>query len=348
MNKCELTLSINYHDIPVNIIPVTENGMALFNREVESVRASGAKELTRSRSGGFKYGIKYFKPPMYDVRALGSCVELTVVAMEGCYRVQFRQDFTKTEKDIYSGSTSFKIFRNELKKDGIYIETYAIMDGEAVKATIPAPKISLECAPGVYEHVHHIDIHSAYMGAIAEAFPTLRKTIERIYSQRKYNPKMKAVLTHTFGYMQSKMIRYKYAHISKEAIVGTIAKLEKLGAELQRTGRRILAYNTDGIWYVGNVYHGDGEGAELGQWVNDHENCRVKFVSIGTYGYEENGKFKPVVRARRALDKVKPREEWTMDDLDNLGAEEVYALNTATNRIEKMEDIETWQETQAD
>ena len=326
MKSAPITRNINYTKIPVNIIPVCDDGMAQFNAEVKAVREKGYKTLTRARGGGISLATRDFKPPMYDIRALGSCIELTVIANE-CYRVQFRNDFTKTETDSVSGSTAFKIFKNELLKDGVDLEEYAIDNGAEVKAAIPAPKLSQECESDIeYRNAHHIDIHSAYLSGIAEVFDELRPTIERIYAKRKTDPSMKAVLTHTFGYMQSQMVNYRFAHLSKVAVERTIEKIESLAQNLTATGRKILAFNTDGIWYQGGIYHGLNEGRALGEWSNDHTNCIIKFKGIGTYGYYENGFFKPVVRALRGLDKIKPRSEWTMEDLDRLGETIGYQL----------------------
>lgn len=338
MNTCAITRHINYKDIPINLIPISEAGAASFNAIITAIHAAGMSKICRSPSGGLSYSIRDFSPPMYDIRALGSCIELTVVAASGCFRVQFRNDFRAEEKDKYSGSTAWRIFTRELESDGINIEKYAILNGADIKVTIPSPKLSLEVAPGVYENAHHLDIHSAYMASIADAFPELRPTIKRVFDARKYNPGMKAVLTHSFGYMQSAMLDYRFAHLSKAAIVGTINKLNSISEKLRLTNRRILAYNTDGIWYTGGIFHGDGEGRDLGEWSNDHVNCTIKFNSIGTYGYIENGTFTPVVRALRALDKVKPRDQWTMNDLDHLGESIGFALDLKNEKIIKVVD----------
>ena len=338
MNTCAITRHINYKDIPVNLIPISEAGATSFNAIVTAVHAVGMNKIRRAPSGGLSYNIRDFSPPMYDIRALGSCIELTVVAASGCFRVQFRNDFRAEEKDKYSGSTAWRIFTRELEHDGINIENYAILNGADIKSTIPSPKLSLEVAPGIYENANHLDIHSAYMASVADAFPELRPTIKRVFDARKYNPGMKAVLTHSFGYMQSAMLDYKFSHLSKAAIVGTINKLNSLSEALRLTNRRILAYNTDGIWYTGEIFHGDGEGRDLGEWSNDHVNCTIKFNSIGTYGYIEDGTFTPVVRALRALDKVKPRDQWTMDDLDHLGESIDFVLDLKNEKIIKVVD----------
>jgi hypothetical protein len=87
---------------------------------------------------------------------------------------------------------------------------------------------------------------------------------------------------------------------------------------LRQAGRQILAYNTDGIWYAGEEYHGEGEGPELGQWGHDHRNCKIRFKSAGAYEFIEDGKYYPVIRGLTLLDKVKDRDtEWQWGDIFN-------------------------------
>ena len=58
----------------------------------------------------------------------------------------------------------------------------------------------------------------------------------------------------------------------------------------------ISVLNTDGIWYNGPLYHGDGEGSGLGQWENDHKNCQFRMASAGAYEFIEEGTYHPVIR----------------------------------------------------
>lgn len=77
----------------------------------------------------------------------------------------------------------------------------------------------------------------------------------------------------------------------------------------------VLLYNTDGIWYCGDVYHGEGEGKRLGEWENDHINCMFRAKSAGSYEFVEDGKYYPVVRGRTNLDLITPRENWKWGDI---------------------------------
>ena len=66
---------------------------------------------------------------------------------------------------------------------------------------------------------------------------------------------------------------------------------DEMNARLIANGDKILGHNTDGIWYQGPVYHGEGEGNDLGQWRNDYVDCRFRAKSSGAYEFIENGSF---------------------------------------------------------
>lgn len=323
--KCaELTFEPNYKLIPTTVFNVDDYGMQEFNSMLKFLYTStDFTQITRTKSGGISYDRCNFYPPMYDVRALKSCVELTVVG-EKMFRAQFRSKIELTTPGGISGAEAFKMFKQICIKHGINIDDFAIKNGEEVKKTIPSPRVSFNTIFDNYQlkHTHHIDIHSAYMAGIAERVPELREVIKEIYDKRKSDDRRyKAILTHTFGYFQSKMCGYRFSHLSKYAIESTIEKLDKLKKAVENAGGVIIAENTDGFWYYSKEpYHGEGEGEDLGQWHNDHSPEILLFKGgIGTYGYIENGTFTPRVRGLRNLDKVKPRSEWVLEDLDRLG-----------------------------
>ena len=86
---------------------------------------------------------------------------------------------------------------------------------------------------------------------------------------------------------------------------------KKLAEILEKKGRIVLLFNTDGIWYKGAPYHGEGEGDGLGQWHNDHVRCKFRMKSAGAYEFIENGVYTPVVRGV-SLEK---REGWQWGDI---------------------------------
>ena len=333
-------MPLNYLKLPVNQIPISDAGMDEFNRLLEVLEESNYEyKIVRTPSGGISISQQNLHVS-YDISVKRYGVEVTVIGI-CCARFQFRA--SKKESGGIYGHQAWTEFNKICEKFNIDLKGMAINNGEEVKQTIPSPKIELNenYKELLMENVNHIDIHSAYMGAIAENFPELRPAIEYIYNGRKEKAINKAILTHTYGYMQSKGTNYRYSHMSKAAVETTIKKLETLSKKLKESGRRVVAFNTDGIWYVGEPYHGDGEGKGLGQWSNDHVNCKAYFKSKGIYCYIENDIFTAVARGRFKLDQIKPRDQWTLHDIMHMN-EQPYKYEFVPNekgfgRIQKVQ-----------
>ena len=66
----------------------------------------------------------------------------------------------------------------------------------------------------------------------------------------------------------------------------------------------------------------------LGQWENDHVNCRFLMTGPGSYQYVENGKCESIVRGLCNLDAAEPnREKWNFGDILKLKQVFTYKFN---------------------
>lgn len=325
LRHAEIVRNVNYKYIPCTAFAINDEGAASFNKIYHWCLSEKMNKIVRAPAGGISYAGKNFRPPMWDVRVLTTMVELTIVRLEGMWRIQFRPEATTEEKGIY-GSKAFNEFKKTCEKYGIDIESMAIDNGKEVKKEIESPMIDAVDIEfhKIYRRVHHIDFNSSHISGMVEAFPELRPPFEEIYNKRKENEGYKAILTHTWGYFQSMIIKARFAHISKEGIAYTNRRMREMSEKLEKSGRRVLLYNTDGIWYQGEIYHDEGEGRQLGQWKNDHVNCMFRAASKGKYEYiDEEGDYHPVVRGRTHLDKIKARKDWEWGDIYDMNAREI-------------------------
>lgn len=298
-----------------------DEGASLFNKIYQWVKEQELDTIVRTPSGGISIERRNFKPPMFDVRKTSSCIELTLVIKEGSWRIQFRT-IPKENKDgsIMYGNQAFKIFRETCLDFGIDLADYEISNGEEVKTQIEKTMICLDkhtYAHKTFEGVHHIDFHNSFPAGLVNTHPEFKDCIEYMYDHRKEdNNKYKFVLNASIGYMQStKCCNARWAHLSRDAINDNNKRIRELSKVLVDSGRMVIAYNTDGIWYKGDVYHGEGEGSKLGQWENDHLNCKFRAKSSGAYEFIEDGVYTPVVRGFTRLDKVKPRNLWNWGEI---------------------------------
>ncbi len=295
LKHTQSSAKINYLLIPVTVFDMTKEGAKKFNTIYFWLKNLDLYKLERTSSGGIKCG-PHRKRPAWDIKINKVCVELTVL-MEGCaWRVQFR---TKLPNKM-SGRKAFTAFKRILKKNGIDLESYAIENGEEMKKDIEKPLIG--AARNLYydytfEKVNHIDYHSSYAGGLANTHPEFRNVLEMIYAKREENEEFKNILNFSIGFMQSiSGCKARWAHLSKDAIKDNNDRIRALSEILEKKGRIVISYNTDGIWYKGPVFHGEGEGTGLGQWHNDHTNCKFRARSAGSYEFIEKGEYNAVVR----------------------------------------------------
>lgn len=319
------SLDLNKIKIPITNLGFNSKGLEIFNAIylycIENEKKGEFKKFVPTRSGGISITRENLLGPRYLLTITNSLIELLLKDEDyEVYRIIIGYNKDSLGKKAITGRKAFICYKNELKKDGVDLEDLAIPNGKEVKMTIPSPRIELCMNPDVvYYNAHHIDINSAYNAGMSEAFPVLRKSVERMYEKRKENPNFKAVLNMTQGFMQSKLVDYRFSHISKAGYEYTLKKLDEISKALISNGYDIIAYNTDGIWYRSysntEPYHGEGEGTKLGEWKNDHTYCKLRFKSKGSYEYIENGQYHPVVRGTTTYERIKPRTEWEWGDI---------------------------------
>ena len=330
--------ALNFLDIPVNRIDTDEAGMNEWNRIVNLITKYNEettiyRDLVRTRSGGISIAVEHLNQfPGWDVRECGSMAELTVIDRDGCWRFQFRHKLQKG-KDI-SGRTAFLKLDEVCQRFGVNIRSLMLPteeDGKKIKMQIPKPRIDMreEFLNMTLKNANHIDIHSSHMAGVAKAFPQLREPIQHCYDNRKRYAIYKSILTHAWGFFQSQYnpVNYRLAHLSKAGLEYTNSIVDDLTQRLTASGRVVIGHNTDGAWYVGEPYHGEGEGPDLGQWQNDVVNARFRARSTGCYEYQTpDGTYTPVVRGKTKLDQIKPREEWEWGDIYNYGKIAVFYI----------------------
>lgn len=316
IKHAQLTLAPNYRLIPVHALDMNDENAHWFNQVYNWLNEQNWAKIVRTKSGGISIAKGSLRLPSWDVKLSGACIELTILC-EGMWRIQFRQTTSvrEDEKVIY-GSQAFKIFVQQLEKNGISMKDYAIENGTEVKKEIPKALIKApreQIFGMTFENAHHVDFHSSHMAGLANTHPEFRETVEYFYTRRKQHAEYKAVLTNTWGYMQSiGCCGARWAHLSKDAIEDTNRRVSELAERVRAAGGMILLFNTDGFWYVADEpYHGEGEGPGLGQWQNDHVNCKFRAKSAGAYEYIENEQYTPIIRGRTKLDKIQPdRKKW--------------------------------------
>lgn len=316
------TMKPNKMLIPVNNFSFSEEGIREFNNlyqycvDMEN-KGIFKKRFILTKSQGISIAHGNIRGAMWLITVKKAMAELLIRdTMSRYYR--FVIGYGKDKEQTMWGRKAFQIYKQALLDNNVDLETLAITpeEGEKVKETIPSPKIDLLVAPErTYYNVHHMDLNSAFNAGMMKEFPVLEPTIRQLYNMRKVNKAYKDVLNMTQGVLQSELLQYRFSHISKAGYVFTNNQIELMTQKLKENGRRIISYNTDGIWYQGEVYEDSTFGTDIGQWKTDKKNCKIRFKSKGAYEYvDEDGCYTPVVRGELSIEKVRPKDTWTWED----------------------------------
>lgn len=340
---------MNQFRIKPNLLKFNDVDVNLFNEILDNLEKSDLGTITRTPSGGIKLGKdKFNNSYAWDLIVRRTGLRITVII--GCKQWVFKIGAISelSEKaEIYPSVAFFK-FKERCLEHGINLDDYKITNGKEIKEQIEPPlirmKYKMEYQDLPLTNVHHIDFHSSYPAGLANTHPEFRPVLEEIYNERNDPSKKivnKAILNYSIGMMQSwkpENNRFaEWAHLSRDAIADNNKRIVELTIRLQASGREILGYNTDGIWYRGNIYHGKGEGDNLGDWSNDHINCLFRSKSDGTYEFIENNQYQSVARGITTYDMVEPdRSKWKFGDIYK-GANISYKFDRILRRIVKDE-----------
>lgn len=316
IKRAKPTLKVNYILIPVT---KTDNKDE-FNEVLAYYRNKNYNNIVRTKSGGIS--IKHFRGNGIDLRSTCWSIELIIIDGDGSFRLQFRSkifDDPKIDENKLriTGKQSLNKFIAELKELNINLKDYAIDNGIEVNKTIEKPLIKVNRRSYLdmtFNNCHHIDISSSYPAGLKDYKPEFGPIIDEWYRLKQEGHKeYKAYLNLLVGIMHSKYIGYKYADMAKHAIEYNNNKIRNMADWLTNNNRTVIAYNTDGIWFTGEPIIFETKG--LGQFRQDHTNCKLRYKSAGAYEFIENGIYNPVVRGKRQLELIKPKTEWVWGDI---------------------------------
>ena len=320
-------------------VEMTFSNMDEFN-EIYAYVKDNFKKVEPTKSGSMPYNASCKMRSRYMVVQSKTKIELTVVCYAGCYRFVIGNKRDSIKNPV-SGKQAVRAIYREARELCLDLASYAASpeEGKKIKAEILPPHIEMLGVPGrIYTNVHHLDLNSSYASRIVEAHPELRTLYESMYGKRNLEDgKYKHILTNSIGCWQSeycpdfndagKISPYQFARLAKEAVNGTRRLIEDYVEKLTKSGRKVLLTNTDGIWYQGDLYHDDREGSGLGEWKNDHVNCRLIMKSKGAYQFMEAGKTRTVVRGTTELDRSKDRDDWYFGEIFTHIKMDYYTFN---------------------
>lgn len=269
---------------------------------VKRFTITGNRDLTISCKG-----LVY---PSYNLTSLTLEDQLTILTNLG--GIRFILSKYERVKGSYNSRDAWSTFYKSCTKNGINLEEdYQISkeEGFSIRYQLKTDKsVSIrrcftdyvnrdEIVSKTFENMNHLDLNSSYMSGLVYYHPEFKNVISEFYKKKstakteEEKDKWKKILTIPYGWMYSELCDYRYAHLSRDMIKYNDMMLDTICKNMIETGRLPILFNTDGIWYQGDIYHDENEGTGLGQWKTDHKNCTWRCRSSACYEYVENGEY---------------------------------------------------------
>jgi len=342
---------VNFYKLPYTIFNLKEGTLNKENTEalnnfIARMKASEAfSKVKRTKSGGITNVGAYLHshPFMYDVINSTSKFTITVVSPLASFKIYVgyvnKKMYKDKKEEKVGGKTPSRRLIKACEDSGIDMEKYANSKEEGLLATkmihTPAVKTVDAEIDKVYEgNIHHLDFHKFYPSGIV----LLNPEFETAFKYLKVRGDKEALDIGT-RYLASKYAQYKYAVLVKDGINFMYERFYEVAEDIKNSGRTILAFNTDGIWYQGEVYHNAKlyEGLDFGQWSNDYINVqKIRFASAGCGKYEfitAEGKYEPRYRGQSSYEREVAREKWQWGDIYK-GSEVKITFNKKSEQFE--------------
>ena len=313
-----------YNTNPLKLSPTPVNA-EVFNEIYQYLLKTDMNTLQRTPAGSIRKGPKYISNQYaYDLKKSSLGIMLTICIGGYLYVLKFGLFKSDEAPDIYP-TAAFKYFSDKCSEYGINLVDYEIDNGPQVR--LETEKAYIDMDPNILnkelKNVHHIDFHSSFPAGLANTYPEFRPVMEYYYNRRKTDDVAKFLMNSGIGFMCTEKFGFnaKLAHLRKAAVEDNNKRIDDLRLQLILTGHRIIGHNTDGIWYQGDIYHGPGEGSNLGEWENDYTNCKFRAKSDGAYEFmfkDDDGieVYKPVIRGQTSYDAINPdRKTWEWGDI---------------------------------
>lgn len=319
---------LNYYMLPKTYMNkakdrLTQDNIKEVNRLIQLIHNCEAfTKLRRTRSGGISIERSYLHshPFQYDIISSTSKYILTVVSNEGSIKIQIGYVKEKEHKGNNIGGNASNRIISAVESTGIDFTKYQNSYEEGKKAASEIHKPEVKTVQAIkdvtYEgNIHHLDFHKFYPSGIVILHPELREAFQMLKDKGD-----KEALDAGTRYLASPYAKFQYAKLIKDGINFMYERFFQVYEDLKKD-HKVFAFNTDGIWYQGEVYHNPNlyEGNEFGEWSNDYINVqKIRFASDGCGKYEfitEDGTYIPKVKGLSTYDREVDRSEWEWGDI---------------------------------
>lgn len=184
---------------------------------------------------------------------------------------------------------------------------------------------------------YSLDRNNSFMASMLDEYPQTKEYVEKYYKERLEGKnredyeQFKLYGSIFVGWLANP--RYHRKHAWKKIISNSNKVIHKLRQEIEKTNE-VLLVNTDAIKFIGEYKYKDS--IELGGFKYEYKKADMYIKGIKSYAYREEDKWTFKQAGKCNLDRLKPREEWTIEDYKNVKELKLLKIRIVNNRLVEM------------
>ena len=161
------------------------------------------------------------------------------------------------------------------------------------------------------EHTYSLDRNSAFLASMLKIYPETKPWVDKYYRDKLNGiQEIKSYDKILIGWLKNPS-KHR-SHAWKKIINDSNRTIHQLRKELEDKDYTVLLVNTDAVKFIDKYDYPVSRA--LGDFKYEWQDCEMYIKGVKSYMYKEKGRWIPKQAGQCKLDKIKSRDEWTLED----------------------------------
>lgn len=313
--------------LDTNIKPIYAHSLEEFNSYVDKYKTKNEIILTKGNNISQK---NLDNMPCSRTWKRGNRMEFHYIdgksQIRVVYALHYDEESSKDEKISYEALNYFGKCINLIPTDDVEEDTELFVCPEN-KRSAYYNYINEDCLEMTIDNCYSLDRNNSFPASMVEVYPETKPYVDSYYQERlKMKQQVKDGLVSEEAYERFKVFgsifvgwlkspKFHRYRAWKKIISNSNKKVHELRTWIEEQGHEVLLVNTDAVKFIGKVPY--QESTELGAFKYEWQDTKMYVKGVKSYAYLDGDKWKFKQAGKCLLDRVKPRDEWTLEEFKN-------------------------------
>ena len=234
------------------------------------------------------------------------------------YALHYDEESDKDESISYEALCYFKGLMDVIPKDDVEEDRELFTCEENPKSSYYNYVNDRYC-DFIVDDCYSLDRNNSFFASMKTVYPQTAKWVDNYYMERlaakgtdKYE-RFKVYGSIFVGWLNNP--KFHRSHAWKKIVSDSNRRVHELRKSIEAAGNEVLLVNTDAVKFIGHYNY--NESTDLGEFKYEWKATKMYIKGVKSYAYLDGDKWKFKQAGKCLLDKIKPREEWTMEEFIN-------------------------------